>query len=152
MGVTTVYAARAAGPKGHVTVYEASEDRFFDLKKAIDFNDVDCHVETVHGLVGSEVKVYGESTGQRIRPSNLPDCDVLELDCEGAEQQILSNLGIRPRNILVETHGFRGSPTTEVERLLTDFGYAVTDLGVAEPRVKSLCMERDIHVLLAERS
>jgi len=150
--VTTVHAARAAGSEGHVTVYEASEERFSDLNRAIRFNDVEDRVEAILGIVGDDVEVYGKKGRKLISPTDLPDCDVLELDCEGAELKILREIDISPRNILVETHGFRGAPTSKVEELLRERGYTTTNLGVAEPRLKSVCEDRDIRVLLAERN
>lgn len=152
LGVTTVHAATATGGEGRVTVYEASEARFADLTRAIRFNEVDDRVEAIQGVVGNDVKVYGEKTGKRIFPADLPVCDVLELDCEGAEVTILEEMEILPRNIVVETHGFRGAPTSKVKGLLSDRGYRVTDLGLAEPRLRSVCEDRDIRVLAAERN
>jgi hypothetical protein len=42
--------------------------------------------------------------GAVLPPSELPPCNVLELDCEGAEVEILREMNIQPRVILVETH------------------------------------------------
>jgi len=151
LGVTAVHAARMAGAKGQVTVYEASESRFSDLETAIRLNHVDDQVKTVRGVVGTDVKVYGEEASTRIPPSGLPACDVLELDCEGAEMMILKEMNILPRILLVETHGFRGAPTTDVEDLLRGRGYEVENIGVAEPRLQSVCEDRDIYVLVAEK-
>ncbi len=151
LGVTTVHAAWETGVEGRVTVYEASKGHFSDLAKAIRFNDVGDRVEAIQGVVGNNVKVYGEKTGKQISPADLPNCDVLELDCEGAEITILEQMKISPRNILVETHGFRGAPTSKVEDLLRERGYGVTDLGVAEPRLQSVCEDRDIRVLAANK-
>jgi hypothetical protein len=47
-----------------------------------------------------------------ISPAELPECDILELDGEGAESLILRNMTIRPRVIAVETHGVYGAPTS----------------------------------------
>jgi hypothetical protein len=39
----------------------------------------------------------------QVTPAELPECDVLELNCEGSEIGILRNMTIRPRAIAVET-------------------------------------------------
>lgn len=58
---------------------------------------------------------------------------------------------VRPRVILVETHGFRGAPTKAVKEVLEGLGYFVSDLGFAEVEKMSECYENDIRVLLAVR-
>ena len=77
---------------------------------------------------------------------------MLELDCEGAERGIFDAMTIRPRAIVVETHGMAGSPSEGIRRQLEALGYAVTDLGVAEPRLQAYCEQRDIRVLLGTRA
>ena len=43
---------------------------------------------------------------------------MLELDCEGAEVEILRELTIQPRVILVETHVLYGAPTDSLLRYM----------------------------------
>ena len=57
------------------------------------------------------------------------------MDCEGAEVEILREMTIQPRVILVETHGLFGAPTDLVASLLEKRGYVVSDRGLAEPRI-----------------
>ena len=76
-----------------------------------------------------------------VAPEALPPCDVLELDCEGAEVEILSTMTIRPRVILTETHGLYGAPTPRVVELLGKIGYRTDVLGVAEPRLRAFVPE-----------
>jgi hypothetical protein len=54
-------------------------------------------------------------------------------------------MSIRPRIILVETHGIYNAPTKRCEELLESMGYAVTELGVAD-------LSKDICVLLGRKS
>jgi hypothetical protein len=150
-GVTTVHAARLTGSTGHVTVYEASEERFSDLQTAIHLNEVEGRVEAILGVVGEGVKVYGEKTPRETSPEDLPSCDVLELDCEGAETEILQKMKLEPRSILVETHGFRGAPTEEVVTIMEKKGYNVEVIGVAEPRIRNFCIKKDIKVVLGTK-
>jgi hypothetical protein len=74
---------------------------------------------------------------------------VLELDCEGAEIDILQAMIVRPRVILVETHGLYGAPSALVTSLLEQRNYTVSPRGVAESRVQVYCEEHDIRVVLA---
>jgi len=149
-GVTTVHATRQTGPNGRVTSFEASKERFSNLEWGIKVNGKEKNVEAAHALVGTKVKVNGEiADANQITPEDLPSCDVLELDCEGAEREILQKMEQRPRAILVETHGFRGAPTQTIREQLVSMEYTVDDLGVAEPRKTEFCLENDIRVLLA---
>jgi hypothetical protein len=74
---------------------------------------------------------------------------VLELDCEGSEVEILRELTVQPRMILVETHGIYDAPTDLVASLLEKRGYIVSHRGLAEH--SDLCAKRDIRVLLGKR-
>lgn len=151
-GVTAVHAARHTGKHGHVTAFEASEEQYNSLEWGVETNGQDEVVTPIHALVGEEVVVYGETnSAERYSPEELPECNVLELDCEGAETEILRSMEIRPRVLLVETHGFRGAPTDEVDQILRGMGYTTTNLGVAEPRIRQECTENDIYVLLARK-
>ncbi|MDP3315114.1 MAG: hypothetical protein Q8M47_03505, partial [Devosia sp.] len=59
---------------------------------------------------------------------------------------------IRPRAIVVETHGFFGAPTAQIRQKLEAIGYVTADLGIAEPRFGDMCVIRDVHVLVATRA
>ena len=113
-------------------------------------NGVTKILQVHHTIVGDPVHVYGGAASTKImRPESIPECDVLELDCEGSEISILTRLTFQPRVILVETHGVYGSPTRQVSALLESRGYTVEDLGVAEPRFLEFCVENDVRVLCA---
>ena len=150
-GVTAVVAAKATGPTGTVTCYEGSQAQVQKAGLTLKANQVD-NVVIHHAIVGRSIAVYGSEQGHAanvVAPEDIPACDVLELDCEGAETIILESLPIRPRVILVETHGCYGAPTETVRSLLASMGYAVTELGVAEPRVEQFCLKNDIKILAA---
>ena len=107
-----------------------------------------------HAVVGEAIAVYGvphQLSTVVVPPAELPECDMLELDCEGAEIAILRNVAIRPRVIAVETHGVYGAPTRTVKELLEKMDYAVEEWGVAEPRVSEECEANDIRVLVGKR-
>jgi hypothetical protein len=148
-GVTSVVAARQAGPGGTVTVYEASDDMRAKAARTFALNGLQGRIRLVHGIVGENLGVWGETTAAPVRPAALPACDVLVMDCEGAERTILPALPFRPRVVLVETHGLFGSPTPLVRALLEAQGYAVAADEVAEADLAAYCLEHDIRVLTA---
>lgn len=151
IGVTVVNAALRAGSGGRVACYEGSLRNCGFVRETAALNGVE--IEVHHAVVGRPIGVYGAAAefGARVPPEALPPCDVLELDCEGAEVQILAEMTIRPRVLLVETHGIHGAPSAEVRGLMEAAGYAVSDLGWAEPRQAAECERHDIRVLLGTR-
>ena len=147
-GVTATIAAQRAGPGGHVTCFEGGRQSAAAVRRTAQINGVADRLTVEHAIVARSVAVFGDAPDRAaVAPNELPDCDVLELDCEGAEVDILPALTIRPRILLVETHGFRGAPTQTVRSLLESLGYDVTDRGVAEPRARDFCEVNDIRVL-----
>lgn len=127
-GVSAVKAAELVGEGGRVIVYEAAEEYVNYIKKTLHMNDVSGIVDVRHGVVGDPINVYSDlGSAEKIPPDSLPDCDHLVLDCEGAETFILSEMVIRPRNLIVETHGQYGAPKDEVENKLRSAGYKIID-------------------------
>jgi hypothetical protein len=148
LGVTAVVAALLAGPLGTVRCFEGSKRHVRYSQQTAARNKL-TNISVRHAVVGKSVKVYGSDVGIVVPVSQLPQCDVLELDCEGAEVEILRGLTIQPRVILVETHGQFGAPTDLVGSLLEKHGYVVFDRGLAEPlRGAHECAENDVRVLL----
>jgi hypothetical protein len=154
-GVTAVVAAQAVGETGSVVCFEGSGWGVRKVKATGIRNKMSKRLTVKHAVVGEAINVYGDP-GQLstlvVAPAELPACDILELDCEGAEIVILRNMTIRPRVIVVETHGFCGAPTVVVKELLEELGYAVEEWGIAEPRLSEICETNDIRVLLGKRS
>lgn len=151
-GITTALAADLAGRGGHVTCYEGSDRLMEVTKRTLAINGVLDRVRLENAIVGAAISVYSSrETVATVDPATLPDCDVLELDCEGAEKIILGDLRIRPRVILVETHGCFGCGYEETTRLLENLGYTVRSLGVAELDKAASCIEKEIYVLMGMR-
>lgn len=124
-GVSTIVAARRAE---HVVVFEASAERTALIDEVIEINNVEENVETRHALVETEIAVDGDTgSASTVTADSLPPCDVLVLDCEGAEREILEELPYDPRSIVVETHGVYGAPTDEVAAQLEEMGYEVVN-------------------------
>jgi tRNA A58 N-methylase Trm61 len=151
-GVTAVVVAEQIGEDGNVIVYEGSADKVERCKQTARLNGVSDRIEVRHGIVGPSISVWGEEKGApHLEPKEIPDCDVLELDCEGAETDILENIQIRPRVIIVESHGVFDAPTEEVKRFLEDLSYTVVSEDIAEISNKETCLENDIYVLTGVR-
>lgn len=134
-GVSTVAAVEATGRTGSVETYEGSAKQYEVIQNTIRLNKVEKFVDVNHSIVGSYLEHSSESYGDSgkadvVNPSALSECDVLVLDCEGAEIEILRNLSHLPRIIIVETHGFLQSPEEEIREILTNKGYEVINRGV----------------------
>lgn len=150
-GVTTVVAASAAS-EGNVKCFEGNLGGVRAARRVANLNGVLGRITLEHVVVGEAIGVYGNELATKvIAPVDLPKCDVLELDCEGSEIGILRDMLIEPRVVLVETHGFLGAPTKEVWKILEARGYAVQDMGWAEPRELDSCVKQDIRVLIGKK-
>jgi hypothetical protein len=129
-GVSTTVAAQKVGESGEVTTYEGSRTRSNIAQETCELNKVAERVEVKHAIVSHERRLFSEAEDAAVvDPEDLPTCDVLIMDCEGAELDILRNLSLRPRAIIVETHGFLNSPEREIREILTESGYSVVDRG-----------------------
>lgn len=128
-GVSAVVAARKTGEKGTVTVYEADSSRIENLKETININRVENICRVKNCVVGHVIEVPGElDDAETVSVSDLPDCDVLEMDCEGAEGKIIENLDIFPQIIIVETHPEKGPSTESIKSKLTKHGYTILSI------------------------
>lgn len=130
LGVSTVAAARQCGPDGTVVAYEAGGERAERARETIELNGV-ADVATVRrALVETDVAVVGDAADvPTVAASDLPDCDVLVLDCEGAELDVLE-ASFDAHTLIVEAHGFLDSPESAVRDRLVEEGHQVVDRGV----------------------
>lgn len=147
-GITTVVAARMTHFEGTVTAYEANSELLETLRRTLEVNRVASLVTLEHVAVGPvserSADVFGPADGDRLDPADLPACDVLELDCEGAELPILREMVIRPRTIVVETHDPHGVPSADVCDVLEAKEYHIADRNPAG-------MDDELEVLTAVR-
>ena len=149
-GVTAVKAAEKIGSSGTVTVYEGSVEEVEQVRGTVKMNGYADIVTVNHAIVGTALNLRGDSGDAKVvDPDDLPQCDVLELDCEGAEIEILEALTIRPDVILVETHGRYDAPTDEVASILSDQSYSVVTNVIADEDLREQCESDDIRVLTA---
>lgn len=124
-GVTTVWAARLGAD---VTVYEAAKERVRTIREAVELNEVEDSVSIRHGVVGESKRLLGDDAGApTVDPADLPGCDVVEMDIEGAELTVLEAFSISPRVIIVETHANYGAPASEVKRSLSRMDYEIVN-------------------------
>jgi hypothetical protein len=154
LGVAATHAASLVGPSGRVICYEGSPLLSQNVAKTAALNGVADRVKVECAIVGAAIGIYrnrGEALPPVLPATELPSCDVLELDCEGAEITILCDMRIAPRVALVETHGMLGASSREVRQVLEARSYVVSDLGIAEPYLAEFCEKNDVRVLLGER-
>lgn len=134
VGVSTVKVSQTVGKAGAVTVYEPAAELIMPLKKTITEAEAPSEITVKQTLIEKDVEVKGTPSQANYLPaSKLPTCDILQLDCEGAEVRILEELEIRPRAIVVETHGKYGAPKIAVEDALSNLGYEIVDIGSENP-------------------
>jgi hypothetical protein len=150
-GVTAVVAALRAGPSGIIQCFEGSKQYVRLARQTVARNRI-ANINIHHAVVAKFIAAFdggvASDLGPVLSPAQLPPCNVLQMDCEGAEVGILQELIIQPRVILVETHGVFGAPTDLVASLLEKRGYVVSDRGVAEPRMAEHHTKLDVRVLL----
>lgn len=127
-GVSAVVTAEAVGPGGDVTVYEGGRRQYEQTRATLALNRVAEYATVEHAMVGPGDELYDDADGADVlAPADLPDCDVLVMDCEGAEAAILEELAVRPRLVVVETHGLFDVPKSLVTERLEALGYEVFD-------------------------
>jgi len=94
---------------------------------------------------------WDSDDAQIVSSPDLPDCDVLVLDCEGAEIEILLEMEIRPRVVFVETHGMYYAPEVAIRDKLDCEGYKIDESMVAEKQLRDICEDNGIYVLYSIR-
>jgi hypothetical protein len=132
LGVSSIVAANYVGTDGVVHTYEASDTQYNKINATVSHNKADDRINLNHSYVSevnkASVKKYGSSGNATFVPAkDLPNCNVLELDCEGAEINILESMTIRPEIIVVETHGHLGSIKPDIKEILNELEYEIIE-------------------------
>lgn len=142
-GVSGVVTANAVGPTGSVHIYEGGAEQCELVNETVELAQVSDWTRTNHAIVSEGIDVYGDTGGAtRVEPNELPKCNVLILDCEGAEIDIIRSIDQQPETIVVETHGIFDSPEADVREVLSEAEYDVVDK-------RTEYEDRGIHVLTA---
>jgi len=125
-GASTVAVAHQIGNNGSIIAYEANKNSAARTKETINLNKVDDRVEIKHAIIEKPVYLLGDLGNPPLIPaSDFSECDVLVMDCEGAELPILQNIKIKPRLIIVETHPMFNSPKSKIIPLLNKLDYEI---------------------------
>lgn len=134
-GVSTVVAADRVGPDSHVTVYEGGAEQADRVRRTVAHNGVADRVAVRHAVVGEAKSLRSSPTGADVvAPSDLPECDVVVVDADGAEVTVVEGLAADPATLVVEHHrvpgddgvAFRHQPG-RVRAAVADAGYDVVE-------------------------
>lgn len=121
-------ATLAAVEGATVHTYEAAAEMLDVAERTFEANGVTDRITTHHAIIGEVLDTNGPTDGAAAVPaSDLPECDVLVLDCEGAELSILDSMDIRPEHVIVETHPHVKVGTPQVLDLLVSKGYLLAE-------------------------
>lgn len=143
-----VFSVEAARTGGEVTAFEASASQCTLARLTAKANGFQDAIDIQHVCVGDPegCNVYGEvGNAQIILVQNLPECDVMLMDCEGAEYMIIGWMGNQPNRIIVETHPNMGGQTGEILDLLNKQGYDPVS-------VEEMSGEYVGHIVVAEKA
>jgi hypothetical protein len=125
-GASTVAVAHQVGIKGTVITYEGNKNSVSVVNDTINLNKVEDRVSVKHVIIEKPIHLMGFiGKAPTLLAKDFPACDVLVMDCEGAELPILQNLIIKPRLIIVETHPMFNSPEEKIIELLKNLNYDI---------------------------
>lgn len=133
-GVSTIIAAEQVGKSGQIITYEAAEKMYKRTEKSTELNNVNNISTTIHAIVSDDVRLEGngQQNDADVIPGNeIPDCDVLMVDCDGAEFEILADVEIRPELIILEHHAVDDGKyvieyqPSEIKTRLESMGYEI---------------------------
>lgn len=155
-GISTVAVARQVGPAGAVSVFEGGGVSVDRTRKTTYINDVADRVTVTHAIVAEDYHLRTAADGaEYVSPSELPECDTICIDADGAELPILRALAIQPFRLVVEHHAVPGENQLTVEyqpdtvrKLLKEHGYEIVE-EIADPTAAYGSYEERIFV--AER-
>lgn len=115
----------AAQNGASVKSYDANPRKVALARETAELSFVGDSVTVSNAVVGEVVGGPSEHS-ERIRTlDNVPECDALILDVEGAETSILRSLSHSPRTILVEGHPQHDATVDRVTDILEEKGYTV---------------------------
>lgn len=134
-GISTVVTAKQVQSSGKVDVFEGGSREVKKTKETVDINGVS-GIVTVHHAIVSNAYSLRSSAGDAkvVSPSELPECDTLAIDADGAEIPILEGVSIRPNKLIVEHHAVSDDDELVVEyqpdkmrSLIQNLGYEIVE-------------------------
>jgi hypothetical protein len=150
-GITATVASKRAAPGGSVDVFEADINMADKCRQTLKLNEapeITVIKERPVGEIGETSEIMGFQTqysdSKPVRPEELQEYDVLEIDCEGAEQAIIPNLSIRPRVIILEIHPMAGYSSNDAKNDLRELGYTIVDWGKEDENVPVILAKSDL--------
>ena len=103
-GLTSLYTLRKIGTEGFLTIYEPGTEQIQKVNSTLKSNNYG-NYKVINKYVGNPVNAWSDiGRSQLLSYTEIPNCDYLELDCEGCEKDFLENMIIRPHIIIVEIH------------------------------------------------
>lgn len=106
-GISLIHNCAKPRSKRSFIGIDGSIEQIEIAKANAELNGIDfSKFELIEGYAGLPMNVYGEYNQQSKKNIDINKMrfDVLELDCEGSEIEILRNLTVHPRHIIVEMH------------------------------------------------
>jgi hypothetical protein len=134
-GISTVATAEQVQSGGKVDVFEGGGEEAKKTKETVDINSVGGIVTVHHAIVSNDYSLRSSADGAEIvSPSELPECDTLAIDADGAEIPILEQVSIRPDKLIIEHHAVPDGDELIVEyqpdkirSLIQGLGYEVVE-------------------------
>lgn len=122
-GITPVISAEF----GPVAVFEGARKYALGCRETARLNDAADRISVHHAVVEAANDLWGDHGGAiTLSAADLPECDVLVLDCEGAEGDIIPALDDPlPGVAIVECGGGPHHPLEETRDLLTAAGFEI---------------------------
>ena len=148
-GVSTVVTAREVGHTGHVHTYEVGQKQARFASETVKRNDVADWCDIHHSAVSPTVNAFNPpKDANHITGQELPDSDILIVDCDGAEFQVLESIDNNPERLIVEHHAVDNSSgeivveyqPDRVEEKLLDMGYSLEEFNEGNHR-----LDKNIH-------
>ncbi|MCF2238155.1 FkbM family methyltransferase [Halobacterium salinarum] len=134
-GISTVVAANQVQRTGEVTVFEGAAEEARKSQVVVEINEVSDRTTVHHTIVSEDVSLRSAASGAEVLPSaELPSCDVLAIDADGAEISILDGIVNHPAVLIVEHHAVADTSGLALEYqpdrvrdLITNLGYDIVD-------------------------
>lgn len=139
-GISTVVAAKQVQSGGTVDVFEGGAKEIEKTRETSKINGVDELITVHHAIVSNDYSLRSSADGADIvPPTELPECDTLAIDADGAEIPILEEITPGPETLIVEHHMVLDKDEIVVEyqpervrSLIQDLGYDVVE-EVSDP-------------------